>query len=503
MRSSGILMPIFSLPSSHGIGTFGKEAYRFVDFLKKAGQTYWQILPLNTTDLGDSPYQSFSSAAGNPYFIDLDLLKEDGLLSEKDYKNVFFGSDSERVDYDALSKNRYSVLRKAYENFTDKKGELCAFKEEQKEWLQPYSLFMAIRDFLGGISFIDWPIELRFKEPKAIERVTEELKEEIGFYSFIQFLFYRQWADLKAYANKNSIKIIGDMPIYVSSDSADVWWEPKCFQLDNNLLPKVVAGVPPDAFSEDGQLWGMPVYDWGYMQKQEEPYSFWKRRLKNAFSLYDVVRIDHFRAFEAYFTIPRGAESAKEGVWKKGPGMKLFKELKAYFGTELPIIAEDLGFLTEGVKKLLKATGFPGMKVLQFAFDSREESDYLPHNYPKNCVVYTGTHDNDTILGWAKSAPKSDVEYAMKYMNAEKDIHWAMMKTALASVADTAILMMPDIIGLGSEGRINTPSTIGGNWAWRIKGECINDWLASVLLENTQVYKRTAKNYSKTMEILK
>jgi 4-alpha-glucanotransferase len=492
MRLSGILMPIFSLSSSHGIGTFGKEAYRFVDFLKKAGQTYWQILPLNPTNCGNSPYQSFSSAAGNPYFIDLDILKEDGLLSQNDLKDVFFGDDFEKVDYEAVGESRKSLLKKAYNNFSDKDGAFASFKDEESEWLLPYSLFMALKDLYNGADFKNWPHEIKFKDENAIDEKKEELKEEIEYYSFQQFLFYSQWASLKKYANENGVKIIGDMPIYVAEDSADVWYFPENFQLDKNLTLKSVAGVPPDAFSKEGQRWGMPLYNWSYMQKEETPYSFWVKRLKNAFSLYDVVRIDHFRGFESYYSIPASSPDAKKGSWKKGPGMKLFKELKKHFDT-LPIIAEDLGFLTPAVKKLLKDSGFPGMKILQFAFDSREENDYLPHNYPKNSVVYTGTHDNDTILGWAKNVSKEEVEFAEKYMNSKDPIHWAMMKTAFSSVADTAILMMPDIIGLGSEGRINTPSTLTGNWEWRIKGECINDWLASVLLEITEIYGRIAK----------
>lgn len=492
MRLSGILMPIFSLSSAYGIGSFGKEAYRFVDFLKKAGQTYWQILPLNPTNCGNSPYQSFSSAAGNPYFIDLDILKEDGLISEDDLKGFFFGENPEKVDYEAVGESRKILLKKAYNNFSDKDGGFAIFKKAEKEWLLPYSLFMSLKDLYGGADFKDWPHEIKFKDENAIDEKKEELKEEIEYYSFQQFLFYSQWASLKKYANENGVKIIGDMPIYVAEDSADVWYFPENFQLDKNLYPKSVAGCPPDAFSEEGQRWGMPLYDWGYMQKEENPYSFWVKRLKNAFSLYDVVRIDHFRGFESYYSIPASSPDAKKGSWKKGPGMKLFKELKKHFDT-LPIIAEDLGFLTPAVKKLLKDSGFPGMKVLQFAFSGEGESDYLPHNIGKNSVVYTGTHDNDTILGWEKSASKAEVEYAKKYMNSKDPIHWAMMKTAFSSVADTAILMMPDIIGLGSEGRINTPSTLTGNWEWRIKGECINDWLASVLLEITEIYGRMAK----------
>ncbi|MBQ8203986.1 MAG: 4-alpha-glucanotransferase [Clostridia bacterium] len=498
MRASGILMPVFSLPSPYGIGTLGEKAYNFVDFLKKSGQSYWQILPLNPTNYGDSPYQSFSSAAGNPYFIDLDMLSREGLLLKEEYEEVDFGSDPFSIDYAKLYENRYPVLRKAFARF--KKND--AFKDFCKAegyWLNEYALFMALKDSFGGKAWYEWDDALKLREEASLKAVEENLSEEIDFHKFVQFKFFSQWQALKKYANENGIKIIGDMPIYVALDSADVWSNTKQFDLDENLTPNCVAGTPPDAFSEDGQLWGSPLYDWDYMEKEAKPYSWWCNRLKSAFSIYDVVRIDHFRGFEAYYAIKYGAKTAKDGVWKKGPDMKLFEALKKEFGEKLPIIAEDLGFLTPEVKKLLKDSGFPGMKVLQFAFDSREDSDYLPHNYPKNCIVYTGTHDNDTVIGWTKSAKADDVKMAEEYLNTKADagFNWAFIRAAMMSVADTAIFMMPDFIGLGSEGRINTPSTLGDNWKWRIEEGCTNDWLAKIIYDMTCLYGRAPKKTKK------
>ena len=497
MRKSGILMPIFSLSSKYGIGTFGKEAFEFVDFLDKAGQSYWQILPLNPTNYGDSPYQSFSSAAGNPYFIDLDILCKEGLLKEKDYASVDFGDDKTKVDYGKLYKNRLPVLRIAYENFSKSvTKEFNSFCKKNKEWLDEYAVFMAIKDEFDGKCWREWDDSLKTHSTAAIKKFKKTHQQNIEFYKFLQFEFYKQWHKLKKYANSKGILIIGDMPIYVADDSVDVWSDTKQFDLDEELLPKVVAGCPPDAFTEDGQLWGMPVYDWKYMKNEEIPFSWWRKRIKLALQVYDYVRIDHFRGFESFYCIKYGEKTAKKGTWRKGPGMSLFRVLKQDFGGELPIIAEDLGFLTPQVRKLLKDSGFPGMKVLQFAFDTREESDYLPHNYDRNCIVYTGTHDNDTIMGWTKSAAKEDVAYAEKYMHVDKNegFNWCMIRTAMMSVADTSILMMQDFMGLGSEARINTPSTVGGNWTWRITDGCVNNWLAGLIYENTALYGRLKKD---------
>ncbi len=490
-------MPIFSLPSPYGIGTFGKEAYRFVDFLKKAGQQYWQVLPLGPTSYGDSPYQSFSSFAGNPYFIDLDLLVQDGLLTREEVEAVDFGNDPNCIDYSTLYQRRLPLLKQAYARFVPDR-EYHAFCAENAWWLDDYVLFRALKKAHGDEDWSDWEPALRLREEATLTAARKTYAEELSFYRFVQYKFIMQWTALKRYANAAGIQIIGDIPIYVAYDSADVWADPAQFLLDKRLRPELVAGVPPDAFCEDGQLWGNPLYDWDYMQ--QDGYAWWKRRLRYALTLYDVVRIDHFRAFESYFAIPYGELTAKNGHWVKGPGNELFEALTASLGENLPIIAEDLGFLTPAVRELLKQSGFPGMKVLQFAFDSREDSDYLPHHYSRNCVVYTGTHDNDTILGWTETAEPADVAMARRYLHVddEEGFNWSMMRAALMSVADTAILMMQDIIGLGSEARINTPSTLGGNWQWRISDGCINDWLAGIVRENTALYGRLPQSEKTT-----
>ena len=483
-------MPVFSLPSRFGIGSFGKEAERFIDFLEKAGQSYWQILPLGPTSFGDSPYQAFSSFAGNPYFIDIDSLIDEGLLLESEALLYDFGTDESRVDYALLYENRLPLLRRAFSRFKPDK-DYYDFCLENGFWLNEYVLFTAIKKAAGDKPWTEWDENLRNRDEAAIADFTAEFESELRFYKFLQYKFFSQWRALKSYANKKGIKIIGDIPIYVALDSADVWAEREQFLLRDGT-PTAVAGCPPDAFTEEGQLWGNPLYDWDKMKA--DGYAWWKRRIGFSLSLFDVVRIDHFRGFEAYYAVPYGAENAKGGCWHKGPGIELFAELAKQFG-DMPIIAEDLGFLTEPVRELLAATRFPGMKVLQFAFDSREESDYLPHNYTKNCVVYTGTHDNDTVLGWEKTAPTEDVEFAKKYMNAYKGeaLNFAMLRLAMQSVADTAIFMMPDLLSCKSEARINTPSTLGENWVWRTSGGCINDWLAGIMREYTALYGRLPK----------
>lgn len=492
MRKSGVLMPIFSLPSEYGIGNFGKEAFSFVNFLRAAGQSIWQILPLNPTNYGDSPYQSFSCFAGNPYFIDPETLISEGLITEREAKSFDFGDSADLIDYGLLYQNRTKLLKTAYSRFEKGEG-YHTFCNENAFWLDDYALFMAIKSERQDTAWHTWPEPIRRREQAALENEAKRLSEEIDFYRFLQYKFYEQWFALKNYANQNGIEIVGDIPIYMAHDSADVWADPKQFLLDSDLTPTLVAGCPPDAFSEDGQLWGNPIYDWSYMKK--DGFAFWRRRMGFAFKIYDVVRIDHFRGLESFYAIPFGDSDATGGKWNKGPGMSLFRALSADFGGRLPIIAEDLGFLTPEVKKLLKNSGFPGMKVLQFAFDSREESDYLPHNYPHECVVYTGTHDNDTIIGWSETAPKEDVAFARRYLGVEEgeSLCWPMMRAAMMSVADTCVLMMADLVGLDSNGRINTPSTLGNNWNCRIRKECINDWLAGVLYENTALYGRLPK----------
>ncbi len=489
MRSCGILMPIFSLPSKGGIGTLGREAFLFVDFLKRSGQSWWQILPLNPTNYGDSPYQSFCSYAGNPYFIDPELLIEKGFLTEDEFARFNFGDDFNRVDYGKLYENRIKMLKLAFQRFSTSE-EYFEFCEENSFWLDDYALFMTIKNLNCDIPFIEWDEDLRFRKRESIEKIAIEHKDLIDFYKFVQFEFYLQWFALKKYANENGIKFIGDIPIYVAYDSAEVWSEPEQFQLKDDLTPTNVAGCPPDAFCEDGQLWGNPLYNWDYMKK--DGFSWWKKRLGFALKTYDCVRIDHFRGFESYYSVPFGSDTAKTGRWVKGPDMTLFKEFEKEFGKNLPIIAEDLGFHTPAVTKLLAKSGYPGMKVLQFAFDGDSDNSYLPHNYTNNSVVYTGTHDNDTVLGWLENISENEAQFAKRYLQAKEyeSFNWTMIRAALMSVADTCILTMQDLIGLGSEARINIPSTLGTNWQWRIDSGCINDWLANILYEYIALYGR-------------
>ena len=488
-RSNGVLMHISSLPGNTGIGTLGKPAYDFVDFLKKSSQTYWQILPICPTSYGDSPYQSFSTFAGNPYFIDFELLVGQDFLQKKDYENISWGSDETQVDYGLLYEQRhklFSIIQKNFEKNTP--ADFESFCKENAFWLDNYSLFMAIKDAHNGVSFLEWEKEIINREEQSLKKWTEKCSDRINYYKILQYLFFAQWNNLKKYANDNGIKIIGDIPIYVAADSADVWSSPEQFMLDENHIPTEVAGCPPDGFSADGQLWGNPVYNWDYMTKDN--YSWWKKRLEMSLKNYDVLRIDHFRGFDSYYCIPFGDTTAKNGVWKKGPGTALFEEIKKCYG-ELPIIAEDLGFLTDSVRQMLKDVGYPGMKVLQFAFDSRENSDYLPHSYSKNSVVYTGTHDNDTVIGWTSSAPAEDYSNAKKYLRTnDKNFPTEMMLAAIESVSNTCILCMQDLIGLDGSARMNTPSTVGNNWKWRATQNQITENISEFLSYYTKLYNR-------------
>lgn len=503
MRKSGILLPISSIPSSYGIGTFSKEAYDFVDFLKRSGQSYWQILPLGPTGYGDSPYQSFSTFAGNPYFIDLEQLIEKGYVTQKEVESFDYGQKEKNINYEKMYFSRFKILRKAFENsHIEKDKGFREFVKKNEFWLQDYALYTAVKDSFGGKCWIQWDEDIRLRKPEAVEQYEKSLAEEIKFCEFQQYMFYMQWKALKDYANKEGIEIIGDIPIYVAFDSADTWANPKLFLLDETCTPIAVAGCPPDAFSATGQLWGNPLYRWQY--HKETGYAWWMRRIAYCYELYDIVRIDHFRGFDEYYAIPYGAKTAENGKWKKGPGYDIFKVMKKELG-EKKVIAEDLGFLTPSVLELVKKTGYPGMKILQFAFDSREESDYLPHNYQRNAVVYTGTHDNDTTCGWYEVLDKRDKDFAVRYMDihSESEIQWVFIRAALSSVADTAIIPMQDYLGLGSEARINIPSTVGTNWVWRMKKQDCTKKLAERIKKMCRMYGRCREIVSQTEESTK
>lgn len=495
MRTSGILMHLSSLPSPYGIGAMGAAARDFVDFLSAGGQTYWQILPICPTSFGDSPYQTFSTFAGNPYLIDLEDLAQEGLLERSEFEGLEWGDDPTSVDYGLLYRQRYPVLRRACQRLLERApAEYDRFCRENDFWLEDYAFFMALKEHHGGAPWQEWEEGLRSRDPLKLENARCELGRELDFWRGVQFLFFRQWWGLKAYANKKGIAIIGDLPIYVSGDSVDVWANPTQFQLDENRRPVEVAGCPPDGFSADGQLWGNPLFDWDYMERDD--YRWWVRRIDYQCNIYDVLRIDHFRGFDTYYAIPYGATDARVGVWRQGPGIKLFRAVEAALGKR-HIIAEDLGFLTPTVHALRDDTGYPGMKVLEFAFDSRDGSgsEYLPHKFGKNCVAYTGTHDNETILGWMEHAPAADVAYAKEYLrlNEAEGYHWGMMRGAWASVADTVIVQMQDVLGLGGEARMNVPSTVGMNWKWRAAPGSYGTAMAERLCREMEVYCRLAK----------
>lgn len=489
MRESGILMHITSLPGPYGVGTMGKEAFAFVDFLKEAGQRYWQILPLTPTGYGDSPYQSCSTFAGNHYLIDLEQLIAEGLLKRDEVEAVNWGSCEEKVDFGLLYQSRLEVLELAYRRFQG--GEAFeAFCRENSSWLPDFALFMALKVRNGGKPWYDWEDKLKFRDHDAVWQARSALREQTRFYCFVQYLFYRQWRALREYAHKNGVQIIGDVPIYVPLDSADVWSNPELFQLDADLTPTVVAGCPPDAFTEDGQLWGNPIYRWDVLAR--DGYGWWLRRLAAAGALYDVVRMDHFRGFEAYWAVPYGDTTARGGKWIKGPGTDLIDTVKR----ELPalrLIAEDLGFLTREVLELRDRSGFPGMKVLEFAFDSREPSDYLPHAYTANSVCYTGTHDNMTMRQWFDTASPEAVAYATEYMNLSpaEGLVWGVIRTAMASVSELCVVQMQDYLDLGGEARMNFPGTLSDkNWTWRVKNGIIGKALARRIFHLTKLYCR-------------
>ncbi|MCI8910735.1 MAG: 4-alpha-glucanotransferase [Oscillibacter sp.] len=489
-RSCGVLLPVSALPSPCGIGTLGKDAYAFVDFLEKAGQSWWQMLPVGPTSYGDSPYQSFSTYAGNPYFVDLETLCEDGLLTEEELA-ADWGGDPGRVDYEKIYQNRFRLLQKATERGWERDAEkVKTFTEKNAGWLPDYALFMALKRHFGMRAWTEWEDEdIRLHRPEAVERYRRELSEDVRLFLYIQYLFFLQWEKLRAYAHEKGIGIIGDLPIYVAMDSADVWAEPQSFQLDEQNRPKEVSGVPPDYFSADGQLWGNPLYDWDALRA--DGYGWWIRRIDGAAKLYDILRIDHFRGLESYWAVPAGEETARNGHWVQGPGMDLVRVLKNWF-PDILFIAEDLGFLTPEVRQLLKDSEFPGMKVLEFAFDSREPSDYLPHTYPLNCVCYVGTHDNTPIIAWKEEADPEDVALAVRYLglNDQEGFHWGMIRGGQSSVAELFVAQMQDYLGLGAEARMNTPGKLGGNWQWRLLPGQLTEDLASRMAETARMYGR-------------
>ena len=484
-------MAISSLPSPYGIGTFGKAAYDFADFLRKSGQSYWQMLPLGPTSFGDSPYQSFSTFAGNPYYIDLDMLIEDGLLEKEEVSAVDWGLDPETVSYEKIYNSRFKILSLAkMRGWERDQQEIDSFREKNAGWLQNYALFMACKRQFGMSPWSEWPEDIRVRRMDALDRYTQELKEDIELFIYIQYLFFKQWDLLKAYIHGNGIKIIGDLPIYVAMDSSDAWSEQFFFEMDENGIPDVVGGVPPDYFTEDGQLWGNPIYRWDRMK--QDGFGWWIRRVGAAAKLYDVIRIDHFRGIDEYWAVPYGEKTAKIGEWRKGPGLQFVKVLAGWY-PNLEFIAEDLGILTPSVKKLLADSGWPGMKVLQFAFDPSEPSSYLPHKYSKNCVCYTGTHDNTTTESWFSEAGKDEIALSIRYLglNKEEGYTYGFLRGGMGSVADLFVAPIQDFLCQGGKYRMNTPGSMGGtNWCYRIKSGLLTDELANRIFNMTEMYGR-------------
>lgn len=498
MRASGILMPVSSLPSKYGIGCFSRSAYEFVDQLRAAGQKYWQILPLGPTSYGDSPYQSFSTFAGNPYFISLEDLIEEGVLTKEECDAADFGEDPRYIDYGKMYEARFLLLRKAYERSDiSHNPEFTVFMESNAYWVKDYALFMAVKGLFGGKSWDQWPEDIRKRWGYSLDYYRRELYFDIEFYEYTQFVFLKQWKKLKQYANDSGIRIIGDIPIYVAFDSADTWANPELFQLDENNLPVAVAGCPPDGFAADGQLWGNPLYRWDYHERTG--FAWWLSRLEYCYRLYDMIRIDHFRGFDEYYSIPYGDKTARNGHWEKGPGIRFFQSVRGNLG-EKEVIAEDLGYVTDSVRQLVRDSGFPGMKVLEFAFDSRDTgsaNDYLPHNYIENCVVYTGTHDNETLCGWFQDILPRERQQVRTYLNnfrdKDEEIYWDMICTAMGSVAKLCIIPIQDYFGYGKEARMNQPSTLGKNWKWRmLEGELTQE-LIEKIYQLTAVYGRLNK----------
>ena len=490
MRKSCILLHISSLPSEYGIGKMGSHAFEFVDFLVKSGVKMWQILPLSPTSYGDSPYQSFSVNAGNPYFIDFEILEGDGLLEAEDYKNIVWDTEADKVDYALIYDKCFDVLRIAYSRFrTSKFPAYRKFCDKNKSWLDEYALFMALKFENGGKAWYEWDKDISMHRPKAVAECKKRLKKEIGFFKFLQFEFSRQWTELKKYANDKGIEIVGDIPIYCALDSVEAWSEHKLFMFDRKRRPVCVAGCPPDEFSPTGQLWGNPIYNWEYHEKTG--FEWWINRIAKAAELYDVVRIDHFRGFESFYAIPYGNEDATVGEWMKGPNSPLFLAAEEKLG-RLNIIAEDLGFITPEVREMLNTCGYPGMKVLQFGF-SGGDNEHLPHNFTTtNCFAYTGTHDNETLNGWVGDMDKNSLKFAKKYLNVRKksEIPMAVVRAAWGSVAGVATAQMQDFLDSPKEGRMNTPSTLGNNWQFRTKSEQFTPQLAKKIKKLNKIYNR-------------
>lgn len=499
-RSAGILLSVTSLPGRYGIGCFSKSAYDFVDWLREAGQTCWQILPLGPTSYGDSPYQSFSTFAGNPYFISLEELTEEGVLTKKECQSADFGKRADDIDYEKIYKNRYPLLHKAYERsrISEDPDYVC-FAEENRWWLADYALFMAVKERFGGAPWTEWAEDIRLRRDYAMDYYRRELYFDIEFQQYLQYKFFSQWKKLKAYANEKGIQIIGDIPIYVAMDSADAWAHPELFQLDERNMPAAVAGCPPDGFSATGQLWGNPLYRWEY--HKSTGYDWWMSRMWFCFQMYDVVRIDHFRGFDEYYSIPYGEETAVNGHWEKGPGIDLFRCMEQRLGKH-QVIAEDLGYVTDSVRKMVQESGFPGMKVLEFAFDSRDSgsaSDYLPHNYVENSAAYTGTHDNETIAGWFRSITDEERQMARDYLcdqhTPAEELYKSFIALVMRSRSDLCIIPMQDYLGLDNQSRMNQPSTLGKNWKWRLVKGDLSDELKEEILAITRRYGRMNQNH--------
>lgn len=489
-RGAGLLLPISSLPSPYGIGTLGKEAYKFVDYLVEAGQKYWQVLPVGPTSYGDSPYQSFSAFAGNPYFIDLDYLVEEGLITKAQIKKFPWGDNAEYIDYATVYGSRFQILRMAFNNSTyAETKEYAQFEKDNEYWLDDYSLYMAVKFKFDNQEWSKWDYDIKARQPEAIDRYKEELKDDIAFWKFCQFKFFEQWNKLRVYANESGIEIIGDIPIYVAMDSADVWAHKDLFELDEDFEQINVAGVPPDAFSEDGQLWGNPLYNWNRMEECD--FEWWKQRMASNSKIYDYIRIDHFIGVVNYYSIEAGCLNAKEGVWRQGPGKKLTDAIDSAIG-DAKIIAEDLGIVSPAVRELLAETGYPGMNIIEFAFDGGPTNSHLPHNYKPNSLVYGGTHDNETVVGYFSSRSAADLKYAYKYLGVTKksEIPAAVLRAAYASVAAIAIFQVQDILELGNEARMNTPSTVGDNWKWRMLKGSLTKKKAKELKELAEFYAR-------------